>query len=226
MENTWSGRLDGKNRSVRLSARPVADRRIHQDEIVRAVVVNRFRRRDPVGGALTGMLFEISLASRGVRPTACSLVVIRFSGHRRSGNSAYYNGGGATWNYGECCDGPVAILNNCIVYYNTARIGPNHDQAILHYSCTTPLPANGAGNITNAPLFLNQAAGNLRLQSNSPCTNAGLNAYARGSDLDGRIRILGGGLSGPYAGGTVDMVTNRLSPKEMALLRRDPRNLN
>jgi hypothetical protein len=40
---------------------------------------------------------------------------------------------------------------------------------ILNYSCTTPLPTKGVGNITNAPLFVDYSGGNLRLQSNSPC---------------------------------------------------------
>jgi len=48
-------------------------------------------------------------------------------------------------------------------------------------------------NITNAPSFINLAAGNLYLQSNSPCINAGNNAYSAGSsDLDGRQRIVNG----------------------------------
>src|SRR6185436_14750571 len=86
--------------------------------------------------------------------------------------------------------------NNCIAYFNTAADGANYDSygiSILNYSCTTPQPTNGGfGNITNAPLFVNQASGNLRLQSNSPCINAGLNAPApAGSDLDGNPRIVG-----------------------------------
>jgi hypothetical protein len=56
----------------------------------------------------------------------------------------------------------------------------------------TPLP-RGIGNITLAPLFVDQAGGNLRLQSNSACINAGKNAYvADSTDLDGNPRIVGG----------------------------------
>ncbi len=61
------------------------------------------------------------------------------------------------------------------------------------YCCTTPLPANGIGSLTNARLFVDYAGGNLRLQSNSPCINAGLNAYAPGATgLDGNPRIVRG----------------------------------
>jgi hypothetical protein len=85
-------------------------------------------------------------------------------------------------------------LNNCIVYFNVAPQGENYDSSsTLNYCCTTPQPTNGVGNITNAPLFVDQGAGNLRLQSNSPCINAGLNALApAGPDLDGYPRIKGG----------------------------------
>jgi predicted outer membrane repeat protein len=104
-----------------------------------------------------------------------------------SGNSASYEGGGAY----------DSTLNNCIVYFNTAMNGANYYQdqygGVLNYCCTTPLPTNGVGNITNASLFVNYAGGNLRLQSNSPCINSGNNAYVVGStDLDGNPRIVGG----------------------------------
>ncbi len=97
-----------------------------------------------------------------------------------------------------CCGGNGggagnSTLNNCIVYFNTAPRGANYYSCTLNYSCTTPQPTNGVGNITNAPLFVDQASGNLRLQSNSPCINAGLNAFApAGPDLDGNPRIVGG----------------------------------
>jgi uncharacterized protein YodC (DUF2158 family) len=83
-------------------------------------------------------------------------------------------------------------LYNCIVYLND---GDNYwrDETALNYCCTTPLPASGFGNITNAPLFADYAGGNFRLQPNSPCINAGLNAYATGStDLDDNPRIVSG----------------------------------
>jgi hypothetical protein len=127
-----------------------------------------------------------------------------------SGNSAGY-GGGASWgtlnncaltgNSAEYGGGAVGgTLNNCIVYLNTAPNGANYNQqsgGILNYCCTTPLPTNGEGNFTNAPLFVNQAGGDLRLQASSSCINSGLNAYApAGLDVDGHPRI---------AGGTVDV---------------------
>jgi hypothetical protein len=100
------------------------------------------------------------------------------------GNSAFESGGGASG----------GTLNNCIVYYNTAPVDGNFDSfSALNYCCTTPLPGSGSGNFTNAPLFVDQSGSNLRLQPNSPCINAGLNAYApAGRDLDGQTRIVGG----------------------------------
>jgi hypothetical protein len=105
-----------------------------------------------------------------------------------SGNGAE-SGGGA---FGS-------TLYNCIVYFNTSYLdtssgATNFDSSsILNYCCTTPLPTNGVGNITNAPLFVDSANGNLRLQSNSPCINAGNNTYVTTTtDLDGRPRIVGG----------------------------------
>jgi PKD repeat protein len=104
------------------------------------------------------------------------------------------SGNSATWGAGGVAGG---TFYNCIVYQNNAPNGPNYLQdqwsGPLSYSCTTPLPTNGIGNITNAPRFLDYAGGNLRLQSNSPCINAGNNAYAPGpNDLDGNARIFSG----------------------------------
>jgi hypothetical protein len=81
-------------------------------------------------------------------------------------------------------------LNNCIVY-NTDIPGLNTYACTLNYCCAPD--AVGVGNITNAPLFVDQVGGDLHLQTNSPCINAGKNAYApAGPDLDGNPRIVGG----------------------------------
>lgn len=98
-----------------------------------------------------------------------------------TGNSAQFGGG--TY-YGT--------LNNCIVYYNTSvENGIQNYGPTMNYCCTTPLPP-GVGNIANPPAFINQAAGNWHLQSNSPCINSGNNAYAPGAtDLDGLPRVSG-----------------------------------
>ncbi|HOC56498.1 MAG TPA: choice-of-anchor Q domain-containing protein, partial [Verrucomicrobiota bacterium] len=132
-----------------------------------------------------------------------------------SGNSAWYDGGGA---YGSILNNCTlsdnsadwgggansGTLNNCIVYYNSAPNGPNHYDCILNYSCTTPLPA-GTGNFTEEPRFVNTNGwSNLRLQANSPCINAGNNAYVVGAtDLDGNPRI---------NGDTVDVGAYELQP--------------
>jgi hypothetical protein len=110
-----------------------------------------------------------------------------------SGNSATYGGGayGDYEGYGD--DLPSIKLNNCIVYYNSAQFGLNYGgSSTFYYSCTTPLPF-GYNNLLSAPLFVDYAAGDLRLQSNSPCINRGANSYALGpTDLHGDPRIVNG----------------------------------
>jgi hypothetical protein len=83
-------------------------------------------------------------------------------------------------------------LLNCIVYNNIALTGSNYYSSTMAYCCTAPL-AGGLGNFTNAPLFVNPAANDFHLQSNSPCINSGNNAFATvTNDLDANPRIIGG----------------------------------
>jgi len=82
-------------------------------------------------------------------------------------------------------------LKNCIVYDNEAHdmASANYVGGSFAYSCTTPRPA-GTGNISNAPEFV---PGTDELAWNSPCVNAGSNAYTVGAwDLAGTNRILFG----------------------------------
>ncbi len=97
-----------------------------------------------------------------------------------TGNSAGNNFGGAD----------SSTLNNCIVYYNT---NGDYFNSSLNYCCTAQPPDNGIGNITNEPAFVDLAGGDFHLQPNSPCINAGNNAYVSvTNDLDGNPRIQGG----------------------------------
>jgi hypothetical protein len=114
-----------------------------------------------------------------------------------TGNSAKYGRGTWSGKLNNCtvvgntaggCDGPVRLTNCVVDYFN-----PNYPDAFASYCCTTRQPTNGVGNITNAPLFVNQAAGDFRLQPTSPCINAGNNAAVSvTTDLDGNPRIVGG----------------------------------
>jgi hypothetical protein len=101
------------------------------------------------------------------------------------GNTATSSGGGV---YG----GSGAWMDNCIVYFNSAPTGSNSIGAKFDSTCTTP-PLTGGTGITNDPAFVNPAAGDFHLSSNSPCINSGNNAYVtNGTDLDGNPRIVGG----------------------------------
>jgi hypothetical protein len=135
------------------------------------------------GGACSSTLYNCTLTGNsvtfghGMGGGACSSTLYNCT---LTGNSAYYDGGGA---FGS-------TLNNCIVYFNT---NGDHSGSTMNYCCTTPMPTNALGNITNAPLFVDYGNGNLCLQTDSPCINAGNNDYVTTSmDLDGNPRISGG----------------------------------
>ena len=88
---------------------------------------------------------------------------------------------------------------NSIIYYHIADNGTNYynsgTEMVCEYSCAFPQLTNGVGNISDNPNFVNPDANNWRLQSTSPCINAGTNAYAPTPfDLDGNSRIIGGRL--------------------------------
>src|SRR5262249_32628452 len=99
------------------------------------------------------------------------------------GNAAGGFGGGAK----------NSTFNNSIVFGNWAIYGSNYADGELNYCCTAPLPTDGQGNFINAPLVVDSSQADFRLQSTSPCINAGNNAYVSGTtDLDGNPRIVGG----------------------------------
>ena len=153
------------------------------------------------GGAESCTLYDCLIAGNVAENTGgafggtlvnCTVVDNTETGPFSEGGADYTKAGGVRY----------ATLENCIVYYNNALTnnfanfvpssigGENKD--ILNYCCTFPNPASGQ-NITNAPDFIDLVNGNYRLQTNSPCINAGANSYETNRvDLDGRPRIVGG----------------------------------
>ena len=100
-------------------------------------------------------------------------------------NEADEYGGGVSWE---------SWVVNSIVYGNSASLYENYDESTtLTNSCTYPATPN-SGNIIADPLFENALEQNYRLNSNSPCINAGYNGYAPTNispfDLDNNPRIL------------------------------------
>lgn len=135
------------------------------------------------GGAYDGTLNDCVLTGNTASNSGGGLCVAIAHNCTLTGNSASTNGGGVTG-----CG-----LINCIAQDNSAPDAPNFSSSTLNYCSTQPLPTNGQGNITNAPLFVDFVGGNLRLMSNSPCINSGKNIYVTNTtDFDGNPRIVGG----------------------------------
>jgi predicted outer membrane repeat protein len=140
------------------------------------------------GGAMNSTLNDCVLIGNtggyGGGATSC-----RLNNCTLLGNRASQEGGGARY----------GTLLNCISYYNSSPLGSNYYSGALTLCyltncCTAPMPpsASGGANFTADPLFLDMPAGNLRLQSNSPCINAGNPLFVTTTlDLDGRPRTVG-----------------------------------
>ncbi len=99
-------------------------------------------------------------------------------------SNASANGGGLFAN------ASAGIIND-IIYFNSAVANANLNKgaAAVINSCTTPDPG-GAGIVTTNPLFV--GGGSYRLQTNSPCVDAGSTDHAPSHDFDGNHRPLDG----------------------------------
>ncbi len=136
------------------------------------------------GGAYQSTLLNCLLAGNaadheyGGGAAQCSLLNCTIAG-----NTAFWEGGTS-----EC------IVYNCIEYFNQAVVGP-HNSASSEYShsCTTPMPTNNIGNITNDPRFVDAPGLNYDLLADSPCIDAGVGGteVTVSSDIAGNPRLLG-----------------------------------
>ena len=127
-----------------------------------------------------GILFE----TVGGTLNNCTIV-----GNHLTGSGCY--GGGV------CCFSS-GIMNNCIIYNNTADNGTNiyyFAASTVRNTCAADGVTHGTdGCITNNPLFVNAANRDFQIQNTSPCINAGTNTYAPTNvtpvDLAGNLRIV------------------------------------
>lgn len=127
------------------------------------VFTNCIFRNNSAGSASGGGLFVASSSTVTLRHTTIAR------------NTSTATTGGAVLSSGS-----LVRYFNCIVYSNTASGGSTVTQlaGATHqptYSCIQGGFA-GTGNITSAPNFANEAAGNLRLTLGSPCIDASQNS--------------------------------------------------
>ena len=160
------------------------------------------------GGAAGGKLCNCVLIGNSASSGGGALLASLYN-CTLSANSATNEGGGV---FG-------GTLDNCIVYYNTAQVGPNYFDlwmtldTVFNYSCTVPLPVGGSGNITNEPGFVSTVGGDFRLCYRSMCIDAG-NPLSEiiGTDIAGNLRPIDGNGDG-LAG--FDMGAYEYNPKTM-----------
>ena len=104
------------------------------------------------------------------------------------GNTAAQEGGSLN----HC----LGIIRNCILWDNSGQIvyGEIRDSNTPSNCCIKGWTGGGSNNLSTSPLFVNAAAGNYRLQSGSPCRDAGVDFYWYAwpmRDLDGNCRLAG-----------------------------------
>mgnify|MGYP001275688998 CR=1 FL=1 len=83
------------------------------------------------------------------------------------------------------------MLVNSIVFFNSAPTNSNHSGTFAAtFNCLTPI-LSGTGNTNADPRLIDIAGGNFRLQTNSPCINAGGGDSPGTFDRDRRPRLVG-----------------------------------
>jgi hypothetical protein len=164
------------------------------------------------GGAGASTLYECTLTANSCTNSGGAADTSHLYNCLVTQNSAAVDGGGVENCYDINCTiannsagqagggADASELDNCINYFNAASSNANYTvgTCIFNYSCTTPL-APGTNNVVSDPLFVNLASGDLHLQTNSPCINAGNNSYLTNNDdaisltndLDGNPRVTG-----------------------------------
>jgi len=136
---------------------------------------------------LVGNTISVIGNARGGGANNCTLINCTVVGNSVSGGlfSGAAEGGGV---YGS-------VVKNSIVWGNFANMVLNNyaGTCSFDFSCTTPNPGTGNGNIFTDPQFATPGAGDYRLGSKSPCIDAGhlMHVFMGVTDLAGAPRIMG-----------------------------------
>ncbi len=149
------------------------------DAMIARCVIAGNRARLAGGGAAYGRLRNCLLAGNRTDGSGGGSFGSRIENCTLAGNAASGRGGGAH---------KGAVLNS-ILYFNRAALGDDNilpDGGSCDYSCVTPAPAGGQGNITAPPGLL--AIDNPRLMAGSPCLGRG----QRADWMSGAADLLGG----------------------------------
>jgi len=85
-------------------------------------------------------------------------------------------------------------MTNCIVYQNFQQ--DNYLDSTMDFTCTTPMPTSGVGNITEDPRLADTASGDLHLLYGSPCIDTASAGVSPSDDLDGNPRPVDGNFDG------------------------------
>ncbi|MDF7824664.1 S8 family serine peptidase [Pontiellaceae bacterium B12227] len=153
-----------------------------------------------IGSTLTSCIIIGNTADGGGAVTGC---VVENS--LLFDNYGSYNGGCALWSDFKNCtviDTQSSVsssafrecsFQNSIVWnYHTGFV-IGIDSGSCSNTCSPGLSHGVNGNITNAPVFVDESSGDFRLQSVSPCINWGNNEYTNSLiDLDGSNRVVEG----------------------------------
>lgn len=147
------------------------------------IAENRITATNGSGG---GLFFSSELGAKaGPNPLQAAVESCTIAGNSVSN---YYGGMNISDN--------VSVFN-CLMASNAAGLG-NPDMsgdatniAPVFFSCSPALTNAENGNVTNSPLFADDASVNYRLAPESPCINLGTNRtwMLDAVDLDGRPRI-------------------------------------
>ena len=158
------------------------------------------------GGASASWLYECTVTSNAADWWGGGTYLGVLRNCLVQGNSAADSSGGSYYtdllnctvvgNAASVSNGGVmaGTVENSIVYFNDAPSRPNGFSYRFFWTCTTPLPTNGAGNIADDPRLVTREDGIVDLQPASPCIDAGqqMSWMTNATDLGRSPRIANG----------------------------------